>query len=76
MFIKNRAELVYNLEALRKRLCCYSPGISFCDCKYGATGQGEKTGCPELRSVIVLLKNMTGTEFQKIIKREKGHEII
>lgn len=54
MFRLAQAELLNNLEDLRKRLCPYVGGTS-CDCKYGASGKGEQTGCPELRAAMELL---------------------
>lgn len=42
-----------------------------CDCKYGASMQGEQTGCPEIRDVIDFFENMTDTEYKKILKRSE-----
>ncbi len=41
------------LAALRlaQRATCTYFGPT-CDCKYGASGKGEQTGCPELRTLI------------------------
>lgn len=29
-----------------------------CDCKYGGPGAGEKTGCPEMRSLYAMLERL------------------
>lgn len=49
------------LERIRQSLCPYPYGS--CDCKLGAVDlpssgtHGEKTGCPELRRAIAILKS-------------------
>jgi len=70
MFTIEKKELIENLEKTRMRLCCYM-SKNFCDCKYGASGNGESTGCPELRSVISLLRIMTEKEYDKIRHKAK-----
>ena len=61
------------LEHLRENVCAYSPGTTFCDCKYGADkqlGHGEVgNGCPELRTAIQLLQWMRPDEYDTIMKR-------
>ena len=52
----NFGEIADKLEEVRKLLCPYPPGET-CDCKYGMgvttnLYTSEKTGCPELRSII------------------------
>lgn len=47
--------LAESLERLRQHLCGYV-GQPTCDCKYGASGRGEQTGCPELRDAIDYLR--------------------
>jgi hypothetical protein len=52
-------ELIENLEALRKKLCCYIGET--CDCKFmSLNGQphmtSETTGCCEIRQAIELIK--------------------
>ena len=47
--------LADSLELLRQHLCGYV-GQPTCDCKYGASGRGEQTGCPELRDAIDYLR--------------------
>lgn len=72
-----KSELIEALQELRRHLCCYVGGDSFCDCKYlmGTVaeyiGKGEKTGCCELRLVISLLKKMKASEFNSLMKRSK-----
>lgn len=55
-------DAIDTLEAIRSRLCPY-PGPT-CDCKFGMamTGTSEQTGCPELRSVIDLLRERLETQ--------------
>lgn len=64
-------ELLTNLEKLRQSLCCYAstpyPATRTCDCQFGASGQGEQTGCPELRQVIAIIR---GQREQVIITRQ------
>jgi hypothetical protein len=49
-------QLIANLETLRRRLCEYGPDAERCDCKYGASGRSEQSGCPELRLAIEWVK--------------------
>ncbi len=49
-------ELYDNIEKLRQRFCGYYPS-THCDCKYGSSGKGEQTSCPELRMVLDLIRN-------------------
>ncbi len=65
------------LEALRKvqiHVCAYRSS-SFCDCKFGATHVGqsgeEDNGCPEVRTAIHLLNNMSDDEFEYFLSRHK-----
>jgi hypothetical protein len=60
--------LIEGLETIRKRLCCYAGPT--CDCKFGASGKGEETGCPEIRQAITLLRG----EFEKVLIFEKRQE--
>ena len=55
MFGVEHDVLIENLEKLRRWLCAYGGG-GLCDCKFGANGGGEQTGCPEIRQAIKLLK--------------------
>lgn len=61
---KTREEIILGLYKIRAMLCGYRPpdpenypieNTWFCDCKYGATGKGEQTGCPEVISAIEFL---------------------
>jgi hypothetical protein len=65
MIIIERKELIENIEKIRENLCSYFG--SSCDCKYGANNKSEQTGCPELRMVLELLKNMNDEEFFKLL---------
>jgi hypothetical protein len=69
------------VEMLGVRACSYSSGSEWaitCDCKYGAESDryesepiyaGEQTGCPEMRSLYVLLRDMTDDELALISGR-------
>lgn len=56
-------DLAAKVAEIGAALCCYAPGhgdperwpTSKCDCKYGATGRGEQTGCPEARALYRML---------------------
>jgi len=73
MFCESREELIRVIEIIRKESCSYMGDM--CDCKYGYQGKGnqryasESTGCPELRTVLMLLKNITDEEYREILKR-------
>ncbi len=55
------------LKLARKAVCCYSCD-TYCDCKYGATGIGEQTGCPEIRELIYELESIDVDEtYQKSV---------
>lgn len=43
-------ELIQALRLARKSCCAYMGDT--CDCKFGASGTGEQTGCPELYALI------------------------
>lgn len=69
-----RLQIVAAMEAARKnRLCGYMGDP--CDCKYGIAttndrmGGSEQTGCPEMRTAIAILRNMTDQEWEKIQRR-------
>lgn len=68
MFYPEREELLQNINIFQKRVCGYkcTPDCK-CDCKYGATGVGEKTGCPELRTVIALLSKITDKQYNSLL---------
>lgn len=68
MFGVNDERLIEGLEAIRKRLCVY-PGPT-CDCKFGASGKGEQTGCPEVRQAIEYLKG----QHEQVIVWERSRE--
>lgn len=56
--------LADSLELLRQHLCGYV-GQPTCDCKYGASGRGEQTGCPELRDAIDYLRTTAAGEVER-----------
>jgi hypothetical protein len=64
-----RKVLLRALEHVRSSVCCYQFSKSACDCKYGADGVGERTGCPELREVAALLKVLSEDEFADMQQR-------
>jgi hypothetical protein len=68
MFLEGRYEFLAGLETLRKRLCQYGPNADRCDCKYGASGQGEESGCPELREAIAILEKVGKREFVRLAR--------
>ncbi len=52
-----REEVLRAVDLARKSCCGYIGKT--CDCKYGADGKGEQTGCPELRELGVVLSRIT-----------------
>lgn len=68
MFGTNHENLVAGLEAVRARLCGYIG--ERCDCKFGASGVGEQTGCPEVRQAIAYLNG----EHESVIVWERLQE--
>jgi len=67
-----RTELTEALERIQVGICAYR-SHSFCDCKYGANKVGlndeDGSGCPEMRQMIAIMKEMTDTEYQTILDR-------
>ena len=59
MFIPSDEKVIEGLKKIGARLCAYtSPGEEWailCDCKYGASGHGEQTGCAEVRAAIEII---------------------
>jgi hypothetical protein len=55
--------LIECLETLRKRLCLYGSMATTCDCKFGASGKGEESGCPEIRQAIAYLRGQHDAVF-------------
>lgn len=76
--MKRREVLLSALEEVQVRVCAYG-SKERCDCKYGIKNEGdlaknhfysgEQTGCPEVREIIAVLKEMTDIEYEKIAKR-------
>ena len=74
LFGIRQADLIKNLRQMGDRICSYGPLGQWprrCDCKYGATGEGEESGCPELALATTLINAMTPAEFKRIAKRAK-----
>ena len=73
----NRQNIVDGLKGARQKCCGYMG--DFCDCKYGVResekpinplfDHSEQTGCPELRTAIMILSEMTDEEYEAIYKR-------
>ena len=85
MFIPEIEVLIENLEKFAGRLCDYSHDgklLEICDCKYGASGIGEQTGCPEIRASIELIREYQNVENElahlkaKIQTCKNGHEYL
>jgi hypothetical protein len=47
---KRHRDTLAALRLAQRAVCTYMGPT--CDCKYGASGEGEQTGCPELRDLI------------------------
>ena len=58
-------ELVANLLQMKKRICCYMGPT--CDCKFGGTGIGEQTGCPEVSVAAKIIGAMSPEMFQTML---------
>jgi hypothetical protein len=74
MFGVTRYALIAGLERSRRHICCYGTRAERCDCKYGGgepKAGDEKSGCPEMRSVILLLQNMTDEQYMELCKRAR-----
>ena len=76
MTILKQENLVEAMESTRKNVCCYAGDP--CDCKYGVETRialekinycGEKTGCPEMRQAVAMVKEMTPVEYRDILSR-------
>ena len=67
----SRSECLAVLRAIRPGHCLYR-GSRPCDCKYSRgeplSKMGETTGCPELRTLIMLLDRMTDEQFAEMTK--------
>lgn len=87
MFYGSRERVRAALHLIQREHCDYDalrfrrdavnhPPPSRCDCKYGYTGlqgHGEQSGCPELRSAVELLDQITEEEYNTIMQRSTGN---
>lgn len=75
MFGVTDDELIANLERMRSRACVYGSDLDGprerCDCKYGGSGTGEQTGCPELRQAIKILQGKRDEVHVSSLMREQ-----
>lgn len=79
MFYGDKQLVRNSLHLIQREVCCYDGNFSenppaTCDCKYGYSldllkSDSEKTGCPELRTVVELLDRMTEEEYNTILSR-------
>lgn len=74
-FVRDREHLLEYLKGLQKITCSYSGPT--CDCKYGCdplgpVHQGEKTGCPEIRMMLMLVNQLTDDEFSELMHKAGG----
>jgi hypothetical protein len=64
-FYPRQHELLEALQRMQVEACTYMG--STCDCKYGAGGRGEETGCPELRTCIALVRSMNVGQYSELL---------
>ena len=74
-FVRDRGHLLKFLDGLQKSTCVYSGPT--CDCKYGRDPlgrehQGERTGCPEVRMMLMLVRQLTDDEFSELMCKAGG----
>ena len=71
MFGQSQPRLVAGLMQVGDRLCQHGGGDwpRRCDCKFGASGQGEESGCPEIVAATALIHAMTRAEYRRLCKR-------
>ena len=72
--IVTREHIVSALTNVKTRICGYFDnrykGLDArCDCKYGASFEGEQTGCPEVSLAAEVFQNMTEEEYHRILRR-------
>jgi hypothetical protein len=79
--MSRRENTIEALETIRRMLCEYFNDP--CDCKYGLSrgnvlsdvhgvpsrGTAERTGCPEVREVIFLLKRLSDKQYEHLASR-------
>lgn len=76
MFVGDRQQVLGFIDVLGSQRCGYGTWPDGpCDCKYGYHGAGsgsEQTGCPELRSLRLLIAAMTDEEWALLTQRANG----
>ena len=77
MFTASRQTALDGLDAIGSRLCVYGTWPDGrCDCKYGYDGSqspsSEQTGCPELRTLRLLVRAMSDNEWALLERRAGG----
>lgn len=75
-FTGTRQQALKTIYELGARQCLYSredKWANFCDCKYGSAhiggGMGEQTGCPELRTLHLVVSYMSDDEWEETCAR-------
>ncbi len=75
-FAGTREQALVAIYKLGAKHCLYSAGdkwADFCDCKFGGghihSGMGEQVGCPELRTLHMIVNFMTDDEWEGFIER-------
>jgi hypothetical protein len=69
LFVVTKDELIEGLKKHKKLICQYGQDFGErCDCKYGGSGKGEDSGCPEITMVIAGLQQMKPKEYEKFLK--------
>jgi hypothetical protein len=59
-----RTEAIAAVDRAQKTCCGYRG--KKCDCKYGASGGSEQTGCPELRELGAMLTRLSDTDWDAL----------
>lgn len=59
-----REEALKAIDCAREACCGYMGKT--CDCKYGASGHGEQTACPELRELGAVLARITDGQWDDL----------
>lgn len=83
MFVNlTRTELLHYVSKIGNRFCCYAGGTGKLAVAIVNTAKtsdkpkqdsGEQTGCPEMRVVYMLLKNMTDEQYAETLVTKGGN---